>query len=62
MKNVLIATFCLAMLGSAYSAEPPKTKKVCHIVKLEKSGKTVEQCKVIKIHKKLEGTKVPSKK
>lgn len=61
MKNVLIAIFCVAMLGSAYSAEQPETKKVCH-TKLDKSGKTVEQCKVIKIHKKLEGTKVPSKK
>jgi hypothetical protein len=35
-----------------------ETKKVC--VKDEKTGK--ETCKTIKVHKKLEGTKVPEKK
>jgi hypothetical protein len=38
-------------------AEPEK-KKVCHID--EKTKKEV--CKVIKVHKKLEGTEVPEKK
>jgi hypothetical protein len=34
-------------------------KKVCH--KEKKAGKEVEVCKTIKVHKKLEGTKVPPK-
>jgi hypothetical protein len=29
---------------------------------LDKSGKPVQDCKEIKVHKKLEGTKVPDKK
>ncbi len=29
---------------------------------LDKAGKPQQECKVIKIHKKLEGTKVPEKK
>jgi hypothetical protein len=29
---------------------------------LDKSGKPVQDCKEIKVHKKLEGTKVPEKK
>ena len=39
-----------------YAAE----KKVCYDV--VKKGKTVQECKTIKIHKKLEGTAVPEKK
>ena len=35
-------------------------KKVCHTEK-DKKGKEVEVCKTIKVHKKLEGTKVPPK-
>lgn len=35
-------------------------KKVCHKEK-DKKGKEVEICKTIKVHKKLEGTKVPGK-
>jgi hypothetical protein len=29
---------------------------------LDKAGKPQQECKVIKVHKKLEGTKVPEKK
>jgi hypothetical protein len=44
-------------------------KKVCEdkkdkagkVVK-DKAGKVVQNCKTIKVHKKLEGTKVPDKK
>ena len=35
-------------------------KKVCHTEK-DKKGKEAEVCKTIKVHKKLEGTKVPPK-
>jgi hypothetical protein len=41
-------------------ADKPKTKQVCKDV--VKNGKTTKQCKTIKIHKKLEGTKVPPEK
>lgn len=52
--------------GISYAAE---TKKVC-IDKvtndgkpvLDKAGKPVQECKEIKVHKKLEGTEVPPKK
>lgn len=35
-------------------------KKVCHTEKVK--GKDMEVCKTIKVHKKLEGTKVPPSK
>ena len=34
-----------------------ETKQVCHDVMVK--GKTVNQCKTVKIHKKVEGTPVP---
>lgn len=37
-----------------------ETKKVCHAEK-DKKGKEVQVCKEIKVHKKLDGTKVPPK-
>lgn len=55
----LILTVAL-MFGTAYAAEP-QTKKVCQETKDAKTGKTKEVCKTVKIHKKLEGTKVPAK-
>jgi len=36
-----------------------EVKKVCHTEKIK--GKDMEVCKTIKVHKKLEGTKVPPK-
>jgi len=49
----------LAFLGTAFAEA--ETKKVCH--NEVKNGKTVEVCKTIKVHKKLEGNdKVPVKK
>jgi hypothetical protein len=44
--------FCFAA-SNAYAGG--EMKKVCH----QEKGKEV--CKVIKVHKKLEGTKVPTK-
>lgn len=51
----------IALLVAASVAMPAlavETKQVCHdkVVK----GKTVNQCKTIKVHKKFEGTKVPT--
>lgn len=34
-------------------------KKICHNEKVK--GKDVEVCKIVKVHKKLNGTKVPPK-
>ena len=59
MKKFLIALnlviWSIVSYQVVYAAE---TKKSC--VKNEKTGKEV--CKEIKVHKKLEGTKVPEKK
>jgi hypothetical protein len=70
MKNLIIA-LSLA-LGSQFviAEEPKETKQVCVDVK-DKNGKDVidpktkkvkQNCKEVKQHKKLEGTKVPEKK
>jgi hypothetical protein len=56
----------IAFASSVYAAE---VKEVCHD-KVDKAGKPVtgkdgkvqQECKKIKIHKKLEGTEVPVKK
>ena len=37
-----------------------ETKKVCHAEK-DRKGKEVQVCREVKIHKKLDGTKVPPK-
>ena len=68
MKKIILA-LALA-LGSQFviADEPKETKKVC--VDVMKDGKPVkdakgntkQNCKEIKQHKKLDGTKVPEKK
>jgi len=59
MKKLLISLITLSVLSFSVEAAT-KTKKVCHdkVVK----GKTTQVCKNVKVHKKLEGTKVPDKK
>jgi len=68
MKKLLVALMAVAFVGTTF-AEAEK-KEVCHD-KLDKAGKPVmdkktgkpaQDCKVIKVHKKLEGTEVPVKK
>jgi len=63
MKKFLIALNLViwSVVGYqvAYAAE---TKKACVMQKDQKTGKEKEVCKEIKVHKKLEGTKVPEKK
>jgi hypothetical protein len=60
MKKFLIAlSIAIGFLISFQVAHAePEKKKVCHVD--EKTKKEV--CKVIKVHKKLEGTEVPEKK
>lgn len=65
MKKIL----ALLITSIALSVSAAETKTVC-IDKLTKDGKVVtskdgkpaQECKQMKVHKKLEGTKVPEKK
>ena len=65
MKRLILVALC-AFSSLSFAAE---TKKVC-IDKLTKDGKVVmdkngkpqQDCREMKVHKKLEGTKVPEKK
>jgi len=59
MKKLFWA-ICIMGLLAASPVTAAEVKQVCHdkVVK----GKTTKVCKKIKIHKKLTGTKVPTKK
>jgi hypothetical protein len=64
MKLLITLITTLALAGNVYAEA--KEKEVCkdkkdqagNVVK-GKDGKAVQTCKKIKVHKKLEGTKVP---
>jgi hypothetical protein len=67
MKHLLILVTTLFLSLPLYAAEA-ETKTVCVDKKdsggkvvLDKSGKPVQDCRTIKVHQKLEGTKVPEK-
>ena len=63
----LLTLLLITLASTAFAAE---TKEVCHDrvgkdgkpVMDKKTGKPTQDCKTIKIHKKLEGTEVPVKK
>lgn len=63
MKKLFIASSIVLLSVTAYAGG--ETKEVCKdktdkagkVVK-DKSGKVVQECKTIKVHKKVEGTKV----
>lgn len=66
VKQVILAASLVGVFGAATATE---TKKVCIDVKdkagnvvKDKAGKPKQNCKNMKVHKKLEGTKVPEKK
>ena len=68
MRNyIFLAGLCLSVMSPAYAEA--QVKEVCHD-KVDKAGKpvtgkdgkVVQDCKKIKVHKKLEGTEVPVKK
>jgi hypothetical protein len=68
MRNyIFVAGLCLSVMSPAYAES--QVKEVCHD-KVDKAGKpvtgkdgkVVQDCKKIKVHKKLEGTEVPVKK
>lgn len=69
MKNIIfVAGLCLVLSGPAIAGG--ETKEVCHDkvdkagkpVMDKKTGKQAQECKKIKVHKKLEGTEVPPAK
>ena len=68
MRNyIFVAGLCLSVMSPAYAEA--QVKEICHD-KVDKAGKpvtgkdgkVVQDCKKIKVHKKLEGTEVPVKK
>lgn len=59
MKQVLALIVASMFLVSV--AQAAETKKEC-VMQKDKSGKEKEVCKKIKIHKKLDGEKIPDKK
>ena len=67
MKNIIfVAGLCLILSGPAIAGG--EMKEVCKD-KMDKAGKpvmkdgkAVQECKKIKVHKKLEGTEVPPAK
>jgi hypothetical protein len=59
MKYILAAVISVFALTSAYAAEE---KKVCVKEFDNKTKKEKEVCKTIKVHKKLEGTKIEDAK
>ena len=68
MKNVIFVAGLILCLP-AVADEPKETKQVCVDVKKDgkevkdpKTGKTKQNCKEVKQHNKLDGTKVPEKK
>jgi hypothetical protein len=67
MKIISILVTVLLSISSAIAA--PQIKEVCKpklnsdgTTIMGKDGKPVTECKKIKVHKKLDGTKVPDKK
>ena len=67
MKKLITLLFVSALSLSVYAEA--EVKEVCKDKKdkagkvvVDKSGKAKQECKKIKVHKKLEGTAVPEKK
>ena len=59
MKKVLALVITGMFLVTSVNAA--ETKRVC-VMQKDKAGKEKEVCKKVKVHKKLDGTKVPDKK
>ena len=60
---VVMHLLVVLSLGTAtFAIAEAETQKACVTQKDAKTGKEKEVCKTIKVHKKLEGTKVPDKK
>ena len=65
MKLILALVASLALVGTAYAGGEmkevckPKVDKAGKAVVDKKTGKQAQTCKKIKVHKKVEGEKVP---
>jgi len=57
LRMVTTAVLSLFLVFQIHAGE---TKKVCNAQK-DKKGKEVQVCREVKVHKKLDGTKVPPK-
>jgi hypothetical protein len=57
---VRMAVTVIASLFLVFQIHAAETKKVCNAQK-DKKGKEVQVCKEVRVHKKLDATKVPSK-
>lgn len=62
MKQLLIAVTVFLSLLAPPTAAAAETKKVCVEQQDTKTKKLKQVCKTVKVHKKLQGTKVPDKK
>lgn len=70
MKHLTALVLAASMLAMSPVYAGGEIKEVCHDkvdkagkpVMDKKTGKPAQQCKKIKVHKKLEGTEVPVKK
>jgi hypothetical protein len=60
MKKIILA-IALAFISVSLVHAEAETKKVCEKTK-DAKGKEKEVCKQVKIHKKLDGEKLPEKK
>jgi hypothetical protein len=57
LRMALTVLLSSVLVFQIHAAE---TKKVCHAEK-DRKGKEVQVCREVKVHKKLDGTKVPPK-
>jgi hypothetical protein len=55
-----MALTVVASLFLVFQIHAAETKKVCHAEK-DRTGKEKQVCREVKVHKKLDGTKVPPK-
>lgn len=60
MKPLIAIALALSLLAPPLAAAP-ETKQVCVEQVDPKTQKSKQVCKTVKVHKKLEGTKVPEK-
>jgi hypothetical protein len=62
LLSILLSSLLASSLAFANSHEAapakPEVKKICNEFKIK--GKVQKQCKNVKMHKKFEGTKVPT--
>jgi hypothetical protein len=62
MKLLLALVASLALVGTSPAFAGGEKKEVCETQKDKKTGKEKQVCKTIKVHKKVEGDKVPDGK